>query len=64
MEDSKNIKTGGVLSDGEVVDEVSSSSTPRKEHHGVVLIPRPSDDPLDPLVSVGPSSKKSKAYKS
>ena len=34
------------------VENVKETITqPRKEHDGVILIPRPSDDPRDPLVT-------------
>jgi hypothetical protein len=38
------------VSDVDFVDEITTKPLSRKEHHGVTLIPRPSDDPLDPLV--------------
>jgi hypothetical protein len=38
------------VSDIDIVDEIITELVSRKEHHGVTLIPRPSDDPLDPLV--------------
>ena len=38
------------VSDVDFVDEITPKPLSRKEHHGVTLIPRPSDDPLDPLV--------------
>jgi hypothetical protein len=37
-------------SDVDIVDEITTEPLSRKEHHGVTLIPRPSDDPSDPLV--------------
>jgi hypothetical protein len=37
------------VSDVDFADEITKPLS-RKEHHGVTLIPRPSDDPLDPLV--------------
>jgi hypothetical protein len=39
------------ISSGDIMDESSTELVSRKEHHGVTLIPRPSEDPLDPLVS-------------
>jgi hypothetical protein len=36
----------------DIVDEITTEHLSRKEHHGVTLIPRPSDDPLDPLVRI------------
>jgi hypothetical protein len=47
MDDTK--KTNRV-SDIDIVDEITAEPVLRKEHHGVTIIPRPSDDPLDPLV--------------
>jgi hypothetical protein len=39
------------ISSGDIVDDTSTEFLSRKEHHGVTLIPHPSEDPLDPLVS-------------
>ena len=39
------------ISSGDIVDDTSTEFVSRKEHHGVTLIPHPSEDPLDPLVS-------------
>jgi hypothetical protein len=49
MEDIQKIKR---VSDVDIVDEIRREPVLRKEHHGVTLIPHPSDDPLDPLVSL------------
>jgi hypothetical protein len=39
------------ISSGDIEDDTSTELVSRKEHHGVTLIPHPSEDPLDPLVS-------------
>jgi hypothetical protein len=44
----ENIQATKRPSDVDTVEETVTE--PRKEHKGVILIPRPSDDPLDPLV--------------
>jgi hypothetical protein len=44
----ENIQATKRPSDVDAVEETITG--PRKEHKGVILIPRPSDDPLDPLV--------------
>jgi hypothetical protein len=50
MEDIQDLKELPVI---ETIDDSHSSpSSPTlKQEHGVTLIPRPSDDPRDPLVS-------------
>jgi hypothetical protein len=55
MEDIQDLKPSPVT---ETIDDSHSSpSSPRlKQDHGVTLIPRPSDDPRDPLVSAIPLS--------
>jgi len=48
MDDIQKIKR---ISSGDIMDDTSTEFVSRKEHHEVTLIPRPSEDPLDPLVS-------------
>jgi hypothetical protein len=48
MDDIQKIKR---ISSGDVMDDTSTEFVSRKEHHGVTLVPHPSEDPLDPLVS-------------
>ena len=47
MDDTQKINR---VSDIDNVDEIIAEPGLRKEHHGVILIPHPSDDSLDPLV--------------
>jgi hypothetical protein len=44
----ENIQATKRSSDVDTVEETITE--PTKGHKGVILIPRPSDDPLDPLV--------------
>ena len=49
MEDTQDIKASPVIETTD--DSHSSPNSPYlKQSHGVTLIPRPSDDPRDPLV--------------
>jgi len=56
MEDGKEVTLTPSI---EQVHEAEEPKTPElKQDHGVTLIPRPSDDPRDPLVSLMPCCSK------